>query len=272
MAPVTLLVLPSRPQRAQLAHPVLICAPEINSCAQHRYQSVLKSSHGTDAQSIYSIAPRDLVLASLRYRIAHLHQDRKLIIHSLFCSRSKFLFSFLRYSCPNPALPTWCGDLRDSQSKLILDANGNAQSKCVALSSSSSCPSIPNFAAKAVPLVQSISGNVPVSLNAVARGNQNTTVLATLNIPANTVSGVAFVISPVADSVYQAGSFAALFSSGKLRSPLISISPSSIVDTRSGTITLALPVDVPSSQCNVAALSNMRVRGFICVARSAPFG
>jgi hypothetical protein len=175
-------------------------------------------------------------------------------------------FSVHRYSCPNPAQPTWCGDLRDSQGRLILDASGNVQSQCVAVSSSSSCPSLPKFTAKAVPKVYSIVGDVSVSLT--AQSNDNATVLATLNIPANSVTDVTFVISSVADSVFQAGSFAALFSSGKLRSPLISITPNSIVDARLGSITLALPVNVPSSQCS-SALSTMQARVFIFSAHPA---
>jgi hypothetical protein len=171
---------------------------------------------------------------------------------------------FHRYSCPDPALPNWCGDLRNSEGKLILDANGNAQSKCVAQSASSSCPGVPNVAAKAVPQVHSVNGNVPVSLSAVGRGKDSSTILATLDIPADTVSGVAFMFSPVADSVYQEGSFAKLFSSGQLRSPLISISPNSIVDTRTGSITLALPISVPVNQC-INATAFMMVRVFFDV-------
>ena len=160
-----------------------------------------------------------------------------------------------RFLCPDPAFPTWCGDLRDAEGKLILGASGNAQSKCVAQSAASSCPPIPNFAAKVVPKVQSITANVAAAVTALGSNNAP---IATLDIPANTVSGVSFVVSPVADSVYQAGAFAALFSTGKLRSPLVSISPNAIVDTRSGGITLSFAVDVPAASC-VKMSSNMKV-------------
>jgi len=160
-----------------------------------------------------------------------------------------------RFSCPDKA-STWCGDLRDSEGKLILSADGKAQSKCVAQSEASSCPPIPNLAAKVVPKVQSITANAAAAVTALGSDNAP---IATLDIPANTVSDVSFVVSPVADSVYQAGAFAALFSAGKLRSPLVSISPNAIVDTRAGGITLSLAVDIPAASC-LNASSNMKVR------------
>ncbi len=160
-----------------------------------------------------------------------------------------------RFLCLDPAFPTWCGDLRDAEGKLITDATGNAQSKCVEQSAASSCPPIPNFAAKAVSKVQSITTNVAAAVTALGSNN---VPIATLDIPANTVSGVSFVVSPVADSVYQAGAFAVLFSTGKLRSPLISISPNAIVDTRSGGITLSFALDIPAASC-VKMSSNMKV-------------
>ena len=49
-----------------------------------------------------------------------------------------------------------------------------------------------------------------------------------------------------------------LFSSGRLRSPLIAINPNGIIDARSGGITLTLAVDVPTDKC-VNATSNMKV-------------
>jgi hypothetical protein len=64
--------------------------------------------------------------------------------------------------------------------------------------------------------------------------------------------------------VYQVGSFAQLFSSGKLRSPLISISPDTIVDARAGSITLTVPVAASADQCLIVA-SNMVVREFTVV-------
>ena len=84
------------------------------------------------------------------------------------------------------------------------------------------------------------------------------TPVATLDIPSNTISEMAFVVAPVADSVYQAGSFSTLFSSGRLRSPLIAINPNGIIDARSGGITLTLAVDVPTDKC-MNATSNMKV-------------
>ena len=168
----------------------------------------------------------------------------------------RFSKHFLRrFSCPDNVLSTWCGDLRDSEGKLMLDANGKAQSKCVAQNAASTCPPIPNLAAKAVPKVQSIPVNAAAAVTALSSDNEP---IATLDIPANTVSDVSFVVSPVADSVYQAGAFAALFSAGKLRSPLVSISPNAIVDTRGGGITLSLAVDIPAASC-VNASSNMKV-------------
>jgi hypothetical protein len=159
-------------------------------------------------------------------------------------------------------LPVWCGYVRNSQEKLILDVNGQTQSICVSKSEASSCRSIPNLSAKVVSQVQSIFANSAAVITALGSDN---TPMATLSIPANTVSDVSFVLSPVADSIYQVGSFASLFSSGKLRSPLISIIPSTIVDTRSGGISLTLPVDVPADQC-VKATSNMKVKD--CNART----
>jgi hypothetical protein len=169
------------------------------------------------------------------------------------------MFLICRFLCPDPALPAWCGSLRDAQGKLILDTDAKAQSKCVAQSAASSCPPIPNLAAKAIPKVQSIIANSAAAISALGSDN---TPIATLDIPANTVSDVSFVVSPVPDSVYQSGAFAALFSAGKLRSPLISISPDAIVDTRSGGITLTLAVDVPADLC-VNVTSYMQVRGCI---------
>lgn len=147
--------------------------------------------------------------------------------------------------------------MRDATGKLILGADGKAQSKCVAQSAASSCPPIPNLAAKAVPKVQTIVANAAAAITALGSDNAP---IATLDIPANTVSDVSFVVAPVADSVYQAGAFAALFSAGKLRSPLISISPNTIVNTHSGGITLTLAVDVPTDLC-ANATSHMQVRG-----------
>jgi hypothetical protein len=138
---------------------------------------------------------------------------------------------------------------------LILDASGKAQSKCVVQSAASSCPAVPNFATKVVPKVQSITNNAASAITAL---DSNNVPIATLDIPANTVSSVSFVVSSVADSVYQAGAFAALFSAGKLRSPLVSISPNAIIDTRSGSITLSLAVDVPIASCAKTS-SNMKV-------------
>jgi hypothetical protein len=169
------------------------------------------------------------------------------------------MFLICRFSCPDPALPSWCGSLRDAQGKLILGTDAKAQSKCVAQSAASLCPPIPNLAAKAVPKVQSIIANAAAAITALGSDN---TPIATLDIPANTVSDVSFVVTPVPDSVYQSGAFAGLFSAGKLRSSLISISPNAIVDTRSGGITLTLAVDVPADLCfNVT--SNMQVCGCI---------
>ncbi len=169
-----------------------------------------------------------------------------------------------RFLCPDPAFPTWCGDLRDGDGKLILDASGKAQSKCVVQSQASSCPTVPNFATKVVPKVQSITNNAAAAITAL---DSNNAPIATLDIPANTISGVSFVVSSVADSVYQAGAFADLFSAGKLRSPLVSISPNAIVDTRSGSMMLSFAVDVPIASC-AETLSNMKVsaiHAILCV-------
>jgi hypothetical protein len=157
--------------------------------------------------------------------------------------------------CPDPLLPTWCGHLRDVAGTLVLDAGGKAQSKCVAQSAASSCPPIPNVSVKAVAKTLTINANSAASVAVLGSDNKP---MATLDIPATLDSDVSFVISPVSDSVYQAGTFKKLFLSGKLRSPLISISPSAIVDTRSGGISLTLSVDVPSDQC-INATSNMQV-------------
>ena len=181
---------------------------------------------------------------------------------------SRFLTClFRRYMCPDPLLPTWCGDVRDVAGKLILDAGGKAQSKCVAQSASSSCPPIPNVAVKAVAKILTINAN---SAATVAVSGSDNKTMATLDIPATFDSDVSFVISPVSDSVYQAGAFKALFSTGKLRSPLISISPSAIVDTRSGGISLTLSVDVPADQC-INTTSNMQVRAPLWNANSNAF-
>ncbi len=151
-----------------------------------------------------------------------------------------------RFSCPDPALPTWCGTLRDAQGKLVLDANGKAQSVCSSVQAASSCPAIPNWSSKAIPKTQSVAADSAASIIALRSDN---TPVATLDIPANTISEMTFVVAPVADSVYQAGSFSTLFSSGRLRSPLIAIIPNGIIDARSGGITLTLAVDVPVDKC-----------------------
>jgi hypothetical protein len=96
-----------------------------------------------------------------------------------------------------------------------------------------------------------------MSLAVVERGGSTT--LATLDIPANSVSGVSFAITSVADSVYQVGPFSGVFLSGKLKSLLISITPDSIVDSRAVPVTLTLPVSVSVDQC-LSATTNMVVR------------
>jgi hypothetical protein len=111
------------------------------------------------------------------------------------------------------------------------------------------------LAAKAVHKVQLINANVAAAVTALGSDNEP---IATLDIPANTVSNVSFVVSPVADSVYQAGAFAALFSAGKPRSPLVSISTNATVDTRTGGMTLSLAVDISATSC-VNASSKMKV-------------
>jgi hypothetical protein len=134
-------------------------------------------------------------------------------------------------------------------------ADGKVLSKCVAAQSSSSCPSVPNVAAKPSPSTQTIASDQPAVVSAVSTDN---TSIATLALPAGAAAGITFIVSPVPDSVYQAGSFSFLFSSGKLRSPLVSISPNSIVESRGGGITLSLAVDVPVTSC-VNATANMKV-------------
>lgn len=141
---------------------------------------------------------------------------------------------------------------------LILDASGKAQSKCVASSAASGCPSIPNIASKVVPKTQAVVANAAAVITATGSDNA---AIAKLDVPADTVSDVTFIVAPVADSVFQAGSFSALFSSGKLRSPLVSISPNSVVDTRAGGITLSMAVDAPVDQC-LNATQTMRVSAF----------
>lgn len=163
----------------------------------------------------------------------------------------------------------WCGYLRDQQGVLLTGADGKVLSKCVAAQSASSCPSVPNVAAKPSPSTQTIASDQPAVVSAVRGDN---TSIATLALPAGAAAGVTFIVSPVPDSVYQAGSFSVLFSSGKLRSPLVSISPNSIVDSRGGGITLSLAVDVPVTSC-VNATANMKVSvacgGFISIAIDA---
>jgi hypothetical protein len=159
----------------------------------------------------------------------------------------------------------WCGHLRDQQGVLMTGGDGKLLSKCVAAQSASSCPSVPNVAAKPSPSTQTIASDQPAVVSAVSSDN---TSIATLALPAGAAAGITFIVSPVADSVYQAGSFSDLFSSGKLRSPLVSISPNSIVDSRGGGITLSLAVDVPVTSC-VNATANMKVSvacgGFISI-------
>ncbi len=137
-----------------------------------------------------------------------------------------------------------------------MDSNGKVQSKCVASNAASGCPSVPNLASKVVPKTHTIASNAAAVISAIGSDNS---AIATLDVPADTVSDVTFIVAPVADSVYQAGSFSTLFSSGKLRSPLVSISPNSVVDTRSGSITLSLAVSVPIDLC-LNATQTMRVR------------
>ena len=176
-----------------------------------------------------------------------MHVDATACFYLMTCS--------YRFLCPDPALPTWCGNLRDLRGKLVLDVNGNAQSVCSSVQAASSCPSIPNWASKASPKTESIPSNSAASISATRSDN---TPVAVLDIPANTVSEMSFVVAPVADSVYQAGSFSTLYSSGRLRSPLIAINPNGIIDARSGGITLTLAVDVPTDKC-MNATSNMKV-------------
>ncbi len=121
--------------------------------------------------------------------------------------------------------------------------------------SASSCPSTPDLTSKVISKTQAVPDNEAAVITAVRSDN---TPIATLDIPANTVSAVTFIVSPVADSVLQAGSFSALFLSGKLRSQLVSITPNAIVDTRTGSITLNFVVDVPAVTC-VNATANMKV-------------
>ena len=176
-----------------------------------------------------------------------MHVDATACFYLMTCS--------YRFLCPDPALPTWCGNLRDLRGKLVLDVNGNAQSVCSSVQAASSCPSIPNWSSKAVSKTQSIPSFSAAAITAMRSDN---TPVATLDIPSNTISEMAFVVAPVADSVYQAGSFSTLFSSGRLRSPLIAINPNGIIDARSGGITLTLAVDVPTDKC-MNATSNMKV-------------
>ena len=140
---------------------------------------------------------------------------------------------------------------------MVLDSNGNAQSVCAASSSSSMCPGTPNWG-KAVPKTESVAPYTAATIKAVQDDN---TQIASLEISSDTIqtASTTFAISPVADSVYQAGVFSKLFAAGRLRSPLISIKPNSIVDTRSSGVTLTMTVDVPSDKC-INATVNMKVR------------
>jgi hypothetical protein len=181
-----------------------------------------------------------------------------LLCHSFPCVACTISYCRFRFSCPDQALPIWCGNVRDLAGKLVLDSNGNAQSICAASSSSSKCPGIPNWGAKAVPQTQSVAPYTAVTIKAVQDDN---TQIASLEISSDTIqtASTTFAISPVADSVYQAGVFSKLFAAGRLRSPLISIKPNSIVDTRSSGVTLTMVVDVPSDKC-INATVNMQVR------------
>ncbi len=167
--------------------------------------------------------------------------------------------SCCRFVCPDPTLPTWCGNLRNSDGKLVLDSNGNAQSVCAASSSSSKCPGTPNWG-KAVPQTQSVAPYTATTIKVVQDDNAAAQI-ASLEISSDTIqtAGTTFAVSPVADSVYQAGVFSKLFAGGRLRSPLISIKPNLIVDTRSSGVTLTMAVDVPSDKC-INATMNMKVR------------
>jgi hypothetical protein len=167
-------------------------------------------------------------------------------------SLSLFRFRFL---CPTTERPVWCGSLRDSQGNLILDASSRVQPLCVSQQATSSCPSTPSINFKPIPTSQKVADNESASIAAVRSDN---TSIATFDIPPNTVSEVTFVVAPVPDSVFQTGSFATLFASGRLRSPLVAITPDAIVDTRAGGITLTLVVDVPSGMC-INATANMKV-------------
>jgi hypothetical protein len=137
----------------------------------------------------------------------------------------------------------------------VLGADGTVTSKCVAEQSASQCPRVPNVAAKPSSASQKVPPNSPAVISAASSDN---TPIASLAIPSDAAPGVTFSVAPVADSVYQAGSFSALFSSGKLRSPLISISPDATVDTRGGGVALSIAVDVPVDSC-IVATSNMKV-------------
>ncbi len=164
-------------------------------------------------------------------------------------------FALLRFSCPDPSLPTWCGYLRDSNGKLVLDSFGKAQSVCAPAQDASSCPSIPNWASKAIPKTQSVP---PYTAATISVTRSDNTTVATLDVASSAIPETTFVISSAPDSVFQAGSFSALFTSGRLRSPLVAISPSGIVDARSGGLTLTLAVDVSVKNC-VEATLNMKV-------------
>ncbi len=177
---------------------------------------------------------------------------------SLFFAVCSALFSQLvspRFSCPNADAPVWCGHARDSEGKLILASDGTVTSKCVAEQLASQCPRVPNVAAKPSSSSHKVPPNSPAVISAASSDN---TPIASLAIPSDAASGVTFSVAPVPDSVYQAGSFSALFSSGKLRSPLVSISPDAIVDTRGGGVALSVAVDVPADSC-IVETSNMKV-------------
>jgi hypothetical protein len=179
------------------------------------------------------------------------------LCYSFRCVACTISYCRYRFSCPDPNLSIWCGNVRDSAGKLVLDSNGNAQSICAASSSSSKCPGVPNWGAKAVPQTQSVAPYTAVTIKAVQDDN---TQIASLEISADTIqtASTTFAVSPVADSVYQAGVFSKLFAAGRLRSPLISIKPNLIVDTRSSGVTLTMVVDVPSDKC-LNATANMQV-------------
>ena len=197
-------------------------------------------------------------------RTARLRQDRKCTnvdvtrrcvvvlkpcnLHLIACAPRSF-------SCPDPALPTWCGNLRDPRGKLLTDATGKAQSLCVSAQAAASCPATPNWASKAVSKTQTVPSN---SAAAITVARSDGTAVATLNIAANTISEATFLVASVADSVYQAGAFSTLFLSGRLRSPLISVVPNGVVDSRSGGVTLTMAVDIAPDKC-INATSNMKV-------------